>query len=90
MMLSRRQLLLASAALPLVRVARAASPWPQRPLRLIVTFPPGGASDIAARLIAPALAEHLGQSVVIENKPGPGPRWVHPLSRRRLPTGTPC
>ncbi|AMD44385.1 Bug family tripartite tricarboxylate transporter substrate binding protein [Bordetella holmesii] len=72
MMLSRRQLLLASAALPLVRVARAASPWPQRPLRLIVTFPPGGASDIAARLIAPALAEHLGQSVVIENKPGAG------------------
>ena len=66
--------MLASAlALPLARprIGRA-SVWPDRPIRLVVTFPPGGASDIAARIIAPALAERLGQAIVIENKPGAG------------------
>jgi len=44
--------------------------WPSQPIRLVVTFPPGGSSDIVARLIGPALAEKLGQPVVIDNKPG--------------------
>jgi len=74
MPISRRKFLLASTlALPLARPRPVrASDWPARPIRLVVTFPPGGASDIAARIIAPVLAERLGQSIVIENKPGAG------------------
>lgn len=57
-----------------VMSARAvpAQSWPTRPIKLVVTFPPGGSSDIVARVLAPLLSEKLGQSVVIENKPGAG------------------
>ena len=49
-----------------------AQTFPSKTIRLIVTFPPGGSSDMAARIIAPKLAERLGQAVVIENRPGAG------------------
>lgn len=44
--------------------------WPSRPLRIVVPFPPGGASEAAARLMAPELQRSLGQPVLIDNKPG--------------------
>jgi len=46
--------------------------WPTRPLKLIVNSPPGGASDVMARLVAVPLGDALGQSVVVENRPGGG------------------
>ena len=73
MPLPRRQFLqIAAAALACPEVLRTASAqtYPSRPLRWIVGFPPGGGADIVSRIMAPWLAERLGQSVVIENKPG--------------------
>ena len=49
-----------------------AQSWPAKPIRFIVSFPPGGSSDLIARSIAPKIGEKLGQQVVVENKPGAG------------------
>ncbi|HOM22109.1 MAG TPA: tripartite tricarboxylate transporter substrate binding protein [Ottowia sp.] len=52
--------------------AALAQNWPSRPIKLIVSFPPGGLIDNMARLIAPRLAQELGQPIVVDNKPGAG------------------
>lgn len=44
--------------------------WPEKPVRILVSFPPGGASDLVARLLAEKLSANLGQQFVVENKPG--------------------
>lgn len=59
-------LLASSFALP----ATAADKWPDRPIRLIVNFAPGGAADVMGRAISPTMSQELGQSVVVDNKPG--------------------
>ena len=68
---TRREVTAAAAALLLGGTIEAtAQEWPQRPVRLIVPFGPGGGADIIGRIIGQSLQEKLGQPVVIENRPG--------------------
>ncbi len=76
-----RRVLLGALAAPAIARAQGGPPgaWPQRPITLIVPYPPGGSSDNVARPIQQPLAALLGQNVVIENRGGAGG-----------PTATPC
>ena len=65
----RRTLLAVVAALAIAAPAHAED-WPQRTVRIVVGFGPGGGADIIGRIVAQALQERLGQPFVIENKPG--------------------
>jgi tripartite-type tricarboxylate transporter receptor subunit TctC len=60
------------AAAPVLTTSAWAQAWPARPIKLVVPFPPGGLIDNMARLVAPKLAQELGQAIVIDNKPGAG------------------
>jgi tripartite-type tricarboxylate transporter receptor subunit TctC len=70
----RRQLplLAAAAAFALGSPALAQENWPTRPIRIVVTFPPGGSSDIVARVLADVMSQRLPQRVIVDNRPGAG------------------
>ncbi|MFC0388817.1 Bug family tripartite tricarboxylate transporter substrate binding protein [Muricoccus vinaceus] len=71
MSLSRRMVLGAAVSgAALSRPALAQRPWPNRPIRLVLGFAPGGVGDLTARMIAPRISEGLGQPIIIDNRPG--------------------
>jgi len=73
MLVSKRllqSLLLVAVAFVWTNPARTQSPYPTRPIQLVVTVPPGGAADFVARIVATKLADALGQSVIISNRGG--------------------
>jgi tripartite-type tricarboxylate transporter receptor subunit TctC len=66
------QVVAGAAALPVMTRAAAALDYPTRPVHIVVTIPPGLAPDVVARLIASPLSRRLGQSIVIDSRPGAG------------------
>jgi tripartite-type tricarboxylate transporter receptor subunit TctC len=90
MRLSRRRFLHLAAgavALPAVSHAAFALDYPTRPVRIMVGFPPGAATDIVARLVAQALSERLGQQFIVENKPDAASNLAAETVARATPDG---
>lgn len=86
MPLSRKQFLLSVPAVALAARARAQSPF-TRPVRFVLSTSPGGGADVTMRLISPHLTERLGQSVVIDSKPGGSGLIAGGIVAREAPDG---
>ena len=86
-MSTRRNLLLAASAAALAPTAWAQSSYPNKPIRLVVPFPAGGATDIFARAVSVKLGERLGASVVVDNKPGAGGAIGSDIAAKAAPDG---
>src|SRR4029077_6859030 len=62
-------------------------PYPTKPIRFVLGFPPGGSSDTMARLVGTRLAERLGQPGAIDNRPGAGGNIAAEIAARSVPDG---
>jgi tripartite-type tricarboxylate transporter receptor subunit TctC len=78
---------LGTVAFAIAAPAFAQSNWPERPVRLIVGFPPGGSTDLAARILANRLSQSLGQPIVVENRVGAAGNIAHEQVARAAPDG---
>lgn len=81
------RLLTIALAVFAANICGASEAFPQRPIRFIVPFPPGGANDIVARLVGPKLTERLGQPIVVDNRPGASGTIALDLTARAQPDG---
>jgi tripartite-type tricarboxylate transporter receptor subunit TctC len=73
--------------LTVLSAAAQAQGFPNRPIRLVLGFPPGGGADIMARLMQPKLQEYLGQPVLVENKPGASTNIANEFVAKSAPDG---
>jgi tripartite-type tricarboxylate transporter receptor subunit TctC len=85
--LTRRTLLATMATLPFARRAGAETSWPDRPVRVIVPYPPAGGADTTARIIYAKLGEDLGQAFAIENRGGAGGTIGEEVVAKAAPDG---
>ena len=85
--LSRSALAALLAMLAMLASAAPGEPYPTRPIRLLVSFPPGGASDLIARTLGQPLSVRLGQPVVVENRPGSNGNLAGELAAHAAPDG---
>jgi tripartite-type tricarboxylate transporter receptor subunit TctC len=86
--LTRRAALAAALALPLGRARAEHVEFPDRPLRCVVGFPPGGPNDLLARIVAPGIAERLKRSVVVENRAGANGEIAATSVAKSVPDGS--
>ncbi|AMG46460.1 Bug family tripartite tricarboxylate transporter substrate binding protein [Achromobacter ruhlandii] len=77
----------AGAALALMAATTLAHAWPDKPVKIVVPYPPGGNVDVAARLIGPGLQAAFGQPFIVENKPGAGGMIAGEQVARAAPDG---
>jgi tripartite-type tricarboxylate transporter receptor subunit TctC len=82
--------LLACVALNLAPLATRAQPYPTKPIRFIAPFPPGGTTDVVARVVAQKLTDGLGRQVIVENRAARPARSAMSLPQRRRRMVTRC
>src|SRR5256885_16610015 len=80
--------LFAAALFAATALAAQAQAWPDKPVTMIVPFPPGGSTDMLARALAPKLQEKLGQTFLVDNKPGATGTIGAALVKRAPPDGS--
>lgn len=82
-----RGLAIACALSGLAGAAPAQTAYPDKPIKLVLAFPPGGPTDLVARVLAQKLGEQMGQTVIVENKPGANGNIAAELVAKSLPDG---
>ncbi|MBV8112381.1 MAG: tripartite tricarboxylate transporter substrate binding protein, partial [Hyphomicrobiales bacterium] len=85
--LTRRTVIAGLLSMLVARPARSNPDWPDRPITMLHGFPPGGPTDLVARIVADGLTRRLGQRVVIESKPGASGTTAAALAARAAPDG---
>src|SRR3954471_20191590 len=89
-MKSRRSVLRgapATIAAPFLAISASAQPWPSRPVRVIIPYPPGGGADTTGRIYFAKLSEVLGQQFVIDNRGGAGGTIAEAVAAKADPDG---
>ena len=79
-----RIFMLALLVAPLVSYGQA---YPSRPIKLVVPYPPGGSTDLLARIVAQKMSDSMGQPIIVENRPGAGGMLGSELVARAAPDG---